>query len=209
MTLIIDSVQAQVPRRAPNPPKPLALEKVEKLIERQHREADQDRNGYLTVEEVRGQINAMAEAIVRERFGRIDTDGNSAVSYAEFAAWQRSMGANALDDRAAASVSQAMVPNSLPFKITDRKYPRALRLLVPPLNVTMLSQADSNYDGQISVEELKVVQTKRFRELDENSDGFLILTELPTNTSRNRGGGRQRPPSDAPPPPRANGDNPQ
>ncbi|MEM1132911.1 MAG: EF-hand domain-containing protein [Pseudomonadota bacterium] len=188
--------------------KPLELKKVEQTIERQHREADQDRNGYLTVEELRGQIDAMAQAIVQERFGRIDTDGNSSLSYAEFSAWQRSLGSQALDNSAARSFNQAMVPNSLPFKIEDRKFGRILRMLVKPLNVTILSQADGDYDGQISVEELKIAQSKRFRELDENSDGFLVRSEYPS-----RGGNRQdgepqgerpqggRPEGGRPPPP--------
>ncbi|WOE74500.1 EF-hand domain-containing protein [Alterisphingorhabdus coralli] len=189
--------------------KPLELKKVEGIIERQHREADQDRNGYLTVEELRGQINALAESIVQQRFGRIDTDGNSSLSYAEFSAWQRSLGSQALDDRSAGSVNQAMVPNSLPFEINDRKYGRLLRRLVPPLNVTILSQADGDYDGQVSVEELKDAQSKRFKELDANSDGFLVRSEFPSR-SGNRPGDRPpgAPPEGAAPPPPVSSDAP-
>lgn len=172
----IRSTQGQ---RAPNP---LSLDKVEKLIEQQHREADQSRDGYLTVAELRSQIEMVAETIVRERFGTIDKDQNSVISYAEFSAWQRSMGSQALDDTAATGRDQALVPNSLPFEINDRRFGRELRLLVRPLNVTMLVQADSNYDGQVSVEELKAVQTRRFKELDTNSDDYLVSTELPSRS---------------------------
>lgn len=180
--------------RPPKLPKPIPLEKVEALIERQHQEADQDRNGYLTVAEVRAQIDAMAEAIVVKRFEKIDTDGNSSVSYPEFSAWQRSMGSQALDDVAAASVDQSMIPESLPFEIKDRKQEQALSMLIRPLNVTILSQADSNYDGQVSVQELKLAQSKRFKDLDQNSDGFLVFDELPGPDEDSDGSNRPPPP---------------
>jgi hypothetical protein len=183
----------------PRPPRPLELEDLLRLVAKQHRSADADRNGFLTLIEIRGQIGAAAEAAVRSRFQTIDTNRNGALEYDEFAAWQNAMGSLVLSDVAAASIGRDMIPETLPFETDADMRGDMLRMLVEPVGATTIVQSDANYDGQVDLVELQQYQRRKFDRLDANRDGLLEMMELP----RPGPGGPppQLPPGMAPPTP--------
>ncbi|MDJ0977095.1 MAG: EF-hand domain-containing protein [Erythrobacter sp.] len=162
----------------PKPPKPIAVEEYNKVVARQHKEADTDRDGFLTVAEVRDGVARLAQEAIRTRFEGIDTDGNGTITYAEFSSWQTTLGSRALSDRAASGVRVEMIPTSLPFDVGSGDSARLFRRMIQPLNPVMVSQSDQNYDGQVSVEELQTFQRKPFNMVDANSDGFIDFMEM-------------------------------
>lgn len=165
--------------RPPKPPKPLEVDELLNMVAKQHRDADIDHDGLLTMAEVRGQVDALALAAIDERFRTIDTDRNGAIDRGEFAAWQRAMGSLVLSDVAAASVSRSMIPQALPFDTGAGMKGEMMQMLVEPLNAAMVAQADANHDGGVDVGELQQYQRRRFDALDRDGDGFLTMLELP------------------------------
>lgn len=163
----------------PRPPKPLKVDEVLELAEKQHRSADLDRDGFLTKDEIRTQIAQMADTAITNRFRTIDTDRNGSIDRAEFTVWQKSMGSLALSDIAAASPNGSLVPETIPFDTDSDMKGEMLRMLVEPLSVTVVVNADLNYDGRVEVAELQQYQRQRFDALDRNSDGLLTFDELP------------------------------
>lgn len=163
----------------PRPPKPLKVEVVLEAVEKQHRSADVNRDGFLTKDEIRSQIAQMADAAISNRFKAIDADRNGTIDKAEFAAWQKSMGSLALSDTAAAGSGGALVPETIPFGTDLGLKGEMLRLLIEPLSVTVVVNSDQNYDGQVDVAELRQYQRRRFDTFDENADGFLTFDEMP------------------------------
>ncbi len=174
----------------PKPPKPLPIKVIDEIVEKQHRRADIDRDGYLTIVELREQLDALAQEAITSRFEEIDSNGDASIDISEFSAWQRGMGSQVFSDSAAARVDKSIVPDSLPFDFGNGRRSQFLRLLVQPLNATIIATSDRNYDGKVSVEELQTFQRQRFNALDTNSDGFLAFNEMP---ERPMGAPGQRP----------------
>lgn len=167
------------PGRPPKPPKPVKVETLLDVVADQHRAADADGDGFLTLAEVRGQIAGVAALAVRRRFETIDLDRSGTIDLAEFSQWQGSMGSRVLSDVAAASVTTGMVPETLPFDPSSGEQAMILRVLIEPVGATVVVNADSNLDGRVDVAELQRYQRIRFDELDANRDGALDFTEMP------------------------------
>ncbi|KWV91069.1 EF-hand domain-containing protein [Erythrobacter sp. YT30] len=193
--------------RMPKAPDPIPVAKFDKAVARQHREADLDRDGYLTIKEVRLSIDRLADEAIAIRFAAIDTDRNRIIEFEEFADWQKTMGSRALSDLSAASINQSMVPSEVPFHAGDDFKGRIFGRMIRPLNASLVAQADANLDGKVDVLELQTIQRRQFAMLDANSDGFLVMTEFP-NARGDRAGGTAEdaphnplPPSRTPSPP--------
>jgi Ca2+-binding EF-hand superfamily protein len=167
------------PGRPPRPPKPLAVKALLEVVDDQHRTADVDRDGFLTLAEVRGQIGAAAALAVRRRFDAVDRDGSGSIDLAEFTGWQSAMGGRALSDRAATGMREEMVPETLPFDPGSGENAIILRMLIEPVGATTIANADANYDGRVDRAELQAYQRRKFDRFDANRDGALDFTELP------------------------------
>lgn len=192
-----------MPGNMPRPPKPLELDDLLDLVAKQHRLADRDRDGFLTLVEVRSQIDAMSQAAISDRFRTIDSDRSGAIDKGEFLAWQTAMGARVLSDVAAASINDGLVPAIIPLETGSGMKGQMLRMLVEPLGATTIVQSDQNYDGFVDVGELQKYQRRKFDEFDANSDEFLTMDELPRpGDDRVLGGPPMPRPDGAPPPPR-------
>lgn len=192
------------PGRPPRPPKPLKRDAVIDAARAQHRAADVDGNGYLTLAEVRGSVRALADAAVRRRFAAIDADRSGTIDLAEFAAWQETMGGRVLSDQAAADLRREMVPETLAFDPGGGEYAPVLRMLIAPVGATSVVQADANADGRVDAAEWQQFQLRGFDRLDANSDGLLDLMELPRPGPGDAPGERpgMPPPDGMAPPPR-------
>ncbi len=170
---------SRVKPRRPKPPKPISREEFDKSVARQHREADSDRNGYLTVAETRAAVQAIADRAIQDRFVAIDSNRDDAIDRAEFMDWQRAMGSQVLSDESAAAISRGMIPSSIAFDAGSGVNARIISRLVRPVDAALVAQADTDYDGRVDLQEWQAIQGRSFERLDANSDDFLVYQELP------------------------------
>ena len=77
-------------------PNPLSRQKYEEAVGRLFAAADTNRDGTVTLAEFQAIIAGRREQAISERFAEIDADHNKALSYEEFARWQRSLGSTVL-----------------------------------------------------------------------------------------------------------------
>ena len=109
--------------------------------------ADTDKNGLVTLAELRAVIEARKDAAIRGRFANIDTNRDQQVSFAEFNQWQRGLGSVVLNDEGAAAASNTLVSEDVgPPPIHGEGAP-VMAHLVAPLNATMLVAANTDHDG--------------------------------------------------------------
>lgn len=182
------------PRR-PTPPKPIKRAQFDKIVTAMFREGDVNRDDMVTIDELRGLFDARRDVLIRARFTKIDSNHDGAVSYAEFVAWQRQMGSVASSEVAGAGDRGGPVAEVLLPDVGDDPGSRGLATLIEPLSVGLITQANSNYDVGLSLDELLAYQGKRFDAADANHDGWLTMDELRPAL---RGG--KRPPGGGVPP---------
>jgi len=139
---------------------------------------DSDRNGLLTLAELRAAIEARKDAAIRSRFAGVDADRNQAVSFAEFNQWQRSLGSVVLSEEGAAAASNTVVSEDIRPEPVRGRGGLVLARLVAPLNATMLVAANADHDGGASLAEVAAYEGKRFEAADANSDGWVTDDEL-------------------------------
>lgn len=58
----------------------------------------------------------------------------------------------------------------------------------------LISQMDTDGDGQLSSDEVKGPLKNDFSKIDSDSDGYLSQEEIEANAPKGENGGRQRPP---------------
>jgi len=146
--------------------------------------ADSDRDGTVTLAELRGVIGARKDAAIRDRFAAVDANRDKSLSYAEFDQWQRGLGSVALSDEAAAAASAALVAEDVRPEPMRDPGGKVLARLVEPLNATMLAAANTNYDAGASLAEILAYEGKRFEAADANADGWVTDDELPQAVPR-------------------------
>ena len=140
--------------------------------------ADGDRDGTVTLAELRAVIGSRKDAAIRDRFAAVDANRDKTLSYAEFDQWQRGLGSIALSDEAAAAASAALVAEDIRPEPMRDPGGKVLARLVEPLNATMLAAANTNYDAGASLAEILAHEGKRFEAADANSDGWVTDDEL-------------------------------
>ena len=164
--------------RQPTPPKPIKRAQFDKVVTAMFREADVNRDGMVMIAELRGLFDARRETLIRARFAKIDSNHNGALSYEEFVAWQRQMGSVASSEVAGTGDRGGPIAEVLLPDVGDDPGSMSLAALIEPLSVGLITNANSNYDAGLSLEELLAYQGKRFDAADANHDGWLTMDEL-------------------------------
>jgi Ca2+-binding EF-hand superfamily protein len=164
------------PRRRPG--EALRRDRFDEAVEEMFASSDSDRDGLVTLAELRAVIEARKVAAIRARFAGIDADRDQSLSYAEFDRWQRGLGSAVLSDGAAAAASEATVSEDIGPEPMRGPGGQVLARLVTPLNATMLAAANTNYDAGASLAEIAAYEGKRFEAADANADGWVTDDEL-------------------------------
>ena len=159
------------------PGEAIRRDRFDEVVEKLVGSADSDRNGMVTLGELRAVIGARRDAAIRERFASIDADRDRSLSYAEFDQWQRGLGSVALSDEAAAAASAALVAEDIRPEPIRGPGAQVVARLVEPLNATMLAAANTNYDAGASLAEIAAYEGKRFEAADLNGDGWVTDDE--------------------------------
>lgn len=164
------------PRQTPG--EAIRRDKFDDAVAKMFATADADRNGLVTLAELRSVIEARKDSAIRARFAAIDSDRNQAVSFAEFNQWQRSLGSVVLNDEGAAAAANIVVSEDIPPDPIRGPGAPVLARLVVPLNATMLVAANTDHDGGASLAEVAAYEGKRFEALDANHDTWVTEQEL-------------------------------
>ena len=156
----------------------------DEAVEKMFASADTDRNGLVTLDELRAGIETRRDTAIRGRFASIDANRDRTVSYDEFNQWQRSLGSANLSDELAATASNTVVSEDIGPE--PERGPGGLTLvrLVAPLNATMLTAANTDYDAGASLAEVEAYEARRFDTFDANDDGWVTEGELRDGTRR-------------------------
>jgi hypothetical protein len=179
-----EHLTAGQPRRSPG--EAIRRDKFDEAVEKMFASADTDRDGLMTLAELRATIEARKDAAIHGRFATVDANRDQQVSYAEFNQWQRSLGSAALSDAAAAAASNTVVSDDIgPAPIRGEGAP-VLAHLVAPLNATMLVAANTDHDGGASLAEVAAYEGKRFDDADLNKDGWVTADELQQQGAQRR-----------------------
>ncbi len=164
------------PRRGPG--EAIRRDKFDEAVEKMFAAADTDRNGMITLTELRTAIEARKDAAIRGRFASIDADRNQAVSFAEFNQWQRRLGSVVLSEEGAAAASNTVVSEDIRPEPMRGPGGQVLARLVVPLNATMLVSANTDHDGGASLAEVAAYEGKRFEAADANQDTWVTEEEM-------------------------------
>lgn len=168
------------PSRSNRPPqmKPIGRDRLDRMVEAMVQSADVDRDGIVTVDEIRSVLAARRDTAIRARFDRIDTNRNKLIEPQEFIAWQTALGSVAMSERQSLGDGGGPIAEALFPPDSDKAEDRILRRLVEPLSVTLVTNANSNYDKGASLAELLVIERQKFDAADANKDGFIVAEEL-------------------------------
>lgn len=177
------------PGGAPREAKPVKRARFDKAVSAMFAAADTNRDGQVTLAELRAVLEAKRDEAIRARFGKIDTDRNRQISFDEFAAWQRALGSAVMADGSGVGP----VAETLPPPLGDDSDDRILERLVEPLSATLIAGADADYNGGVSLDEVLAHERKRFDAADTDKDGALSAEEQRALMPRGRG----RPPGGA------------
>lgn len=195
-------------RRPPRADPPVERKQLDGPVKAMFALADGNRDGIVTLAELDAVVVARRQAAIRARFAKIDADHNGTLSDAEFMAWQMAMGSAAASDRQAGADPSGPVAETIMPELRNRPQDRALGAVLAPLSALVLVEANTNYDGGISLDELLAYERKRFDKADRDGDGLLSEQELralmPRPAGARDGFGRgPRDPADGegPPPP--------
>lgn len=160
------------------PGEAIRRDRFDQAVEKMFASADTDRNGLLTLAELRATIESRKVAAIRSRFASIDADRNQAVSFAEFNQWQRSLGSVVMSEEGAAVASNTLVSEDVGPEPERGQGAMVLARLVVPLNATMLVAANTNHDGGASLGEVAAFEGKHFEAADANEDGWVTEEEM-------------------------------
>lgn len=164
----------------PRMAEPIARKKFDQAVEKVFRAGDTNRDGTITLAEFNAAIEARKAAVIAQRFAAIDTDRNRQISIEEFTAWQHSLGSVILADSGAGALAQSggLVAESLPLELGTGRDAEVFRDIIAPLSATLIVEANTNYDGGVSLEELLAYEGALFEKADLNKDGWLVPDEI-------------------------------
>jgi Ca2+-binding EF-hand superfamily protein len=173
--------------------KPIKREKLDKPVKSMFDAADSNHDGMVTLDELEAVLVARRDAIIRARFDRIDTNHDKLISPQEFIAWQTSLGSVASSDEEVIGDHGGPVAESIAPVVENTMEGRMLKRLIEPLSATVFTNANTNYDRGITLDELLTYERKRFDDADTNKDGELSAEELRALMPKGRGGMRGGP----------------
>ncbi|WP_434403234.1 EF-hand domain-containing protein [Sphingobium sp. DN12] len=173
----------------PREMKPIKRSQIDRIVTAMFAEADSNRDGIVTIDELRLVVQARREAIIRTRFDAIDNNHDGTLSLAEFQAWQSSMGSVALSETGAMGDQGGPVAEAIMPKLGDDPEDAILGRLIEPLNASAIAQANSNYDAGASLEEVLAFEHARFDAADADHDGVLSAEEMRSLMPRRGPGG--------------------
>ncbi|MFT3965463.1 MAG: EF-hand domain-containing protein [Sphingobium sp.] len=179
-------------RPRPAEAKPIKREKLDKPVQAMFAAADTDRDGLVTLDELKAVLVERRDAIIRARFDRIDANRDRVIDQKEFVAWQTGLGSVAASDDQAAGDRGGPVAETLAPVLDDNAEGRMLAHIIEPLSATLIANANSNYDRGLSLDELLAHERKRFDDADTDKDGYLTAEEMralmPRRAARGPGG---------------------
>lgn len=184
--------------------KPVTRATFDKIVRGMFRNADQNRDGMVTIEEIRTIASARRDVLIGRRFERVDTNGDRAISRDEFFAWQHGLGSLAQSDDAQAIGRGGMVPETIDPDYGDEMEARLLLGLIEPLSAGLVAKANLDYDAGLSLEELLAYEGKRFDAADRDGNGAISMGEARQPEGRLPGGALGLPPGRPPEPPAGN-----
>lgn len=158
--------------------KPIKRDKLDEPVTEMFRAADADKDGTVTIAELKSVLAAQRQEVILERFRAIDSNHDKLIDQHEFVAWQQQMGSLALSGDAVNNEAGGIVPDSLPPHLGKSDTDEALRLIIEPLNSVVLVNANTNYDQGVSLAELLAYERQRFDAADTDKDGELSMPEL-------------------------------
>lgn len=163
----------------PREMKPVRRDRLDKPVTAMFTAADTNRDGLITLEELRSVLESRRDTIIRARFDRIDSNGDRLIQPDEFITWQRAMGSAASSDRSR-SMADGMGPveESIAPPLEDSKNDQVLNMVIEPLSAMVIVNANSNYDTGLSLEELLAYERGRFDKADSDGDGALSAEEI-------------------------------
>lgn len=176
----------------PRAPVTVKRKAYDKVVAGMFRKADADRNGRVGLAELHDVLDARREAAILARFKTVDGDGDGTISLAEFSGWQKSMGSAAAHDDAAGGDLSTLIHDAIEPDARDagdKDVGFMLADLIEPLTGTALALADSDHDGQVTLDELTAYEGKRFEAADKNGDGELSMDELRPRDDKRGGRG--------------------
>ncbi|MDF7775269.1 EF-hand domain-containing protein [Sphingomonas sp. AOB5] len=157
--------------------KPIARDRFDRAVTAMFRSADTNRDGFVTIEEVRTILDARRDTLIRARFDRIDVNKSGSIEADEFFAWQRGFGSGVLSEARASGIDKPL-PDCIQPRFDDDREDLILARLVEPLSVTMIANANTDFDIGVSLEELLAYERRHFDEADADKDGALSMEEL-------------------------------
>ncbi|HEX7871815.1 MAG TPA: EF-hand domain-containing protein [Sphingobium sp.] len=182
--------------------KPIKRAKLDKPVQGMFAAADSNRDGIVTLDELKAVLLARRDAAIRTRFEKIDTNRDKLIDEKEFIAWQSALGSIAASDDEAMGDRGGPVAEAIAPVLDDDAEGFVLRRLIDPLGATVIASANSNYDKGLSLDELLTYERKRFDDADVDKDGELGVEEIRAlmPRGRGRGPGADGPPPGSPPP---------
>lgn len=177
--------------------KPIKRQKFDKAVTALFRSGDTNRDGFVTLEELRAIVGARRDAIVRARFEAIDGNRDGTIDIAEFLAWQQRLGSLAAADDQPLIGSDGPVPEVIAPELGDDMEDHILARIIAPLGALTIVDANTNYDAGTSLQELLAYEGKRFDAVDTDRDGEISMEEARAFDPP-EGQGRPRPPPGRP-----------
>lgn len=174
----------------PKAMKPLKRKKLDKPVEAMFRVADTNHDGLVTLDEVRAIVTARRDAIIRARFEKVDSDHSGSIDADEFLAWQREMGSAARLEKQSVADRGGPIPETIEPELGNGEGDMLLAQVIEPISAMTIVNANSNYDGGVSLEELLAYERKRFDAADADGDGELSMEEVRSLNPRGEGQGR-------------------
>jgi len=165
-------------QQRPREIEPMKRGDLDEAVTAMFRQADTNRDGQVTLDEVRAIFQSRRDTIIRERFTRIDSDRSGTIDQTEFLVWQGRMGTVASVEGAGQPLGDGPVEEALRPDLGDDMEDRMLARLIEPLSATTIVAANTDYDGGISLEEWLAFQRKRFDGADTDADAKLTMDEM-------------------------------
>lgn len=189
------------PGGRPHMMKPVKRDKIDAPVEEMFRAADADKDGTVTISELKSVLDAQRQEVVLARFREIDANGDKLIDQSEFVAWQKTLGSVALSGEAMDKAVGGVIPDSLPPHLGKTDTDDALRLIIDPLNAVVLVNANTNYDKGVTLAELLAYERQRFDAADADKDGELSMQEMRGLEAKAFGGRAPRGPGEGGAPP--------